>query len=260
MKRSDMNPAEPTPESREQSVPAGRNGQDLQSQARQLRRSQSTADIILTDAGPAAISRKTIIYLTLSLMVAFVLLYLLLSPATHETMSQRSDTLAMVLAEGRETVQEAVPMNEHQEVAAPLPPEAKPERREEPFEIKTAPVAVTPPATPPVTTPRTTTRRPPPPPQAKPQPKPKPAGPEQEAYQLLMEAKPIFASMVSGPSAQYAYQKYTAEDKGEGVYLFNFQFIRTDTGSEESFLWQVNLTNETIRPIGLNAAKLDRLN
>jgi len=246
---SDLNHAAPTPESRENSTSAGRNGQDLQSQARQLRRSQSTADIILTDKEPAAMSRKTVIYLTLSLMVAFVLLYLFLSPATHETMSQRSDTLAMVLAEGRETVQEAVPTNEHQEAVAPLPREAKPAGREEPFEIQSAPVQVTPPA------PR---RTPPPPP--KPKPQPKPAGPEQQAYQLLLEAKPVFASMVSGPSAQYTYQKYTAEEKGEGVFLFNFQFTRTDTGAEEHFIWQVNLANETIRPIGLNAAKLDRMN
>jgi hypothetical protein len=256
-----MNPTNQAPTPPESPEPKKANGQDLQSQARLLRRSQSTADIILTDKGPAPISRKAIIYLTLSLLVVFVLLFLFLSPATHETMSQRSDTLAMVLAEGRETVQDAVPENEHSEQAAPAPREARPVGDDEPYKIEAEPVEVTPPATKasaaPPAAPRAERPAPPPP---KPQPKPAPAGPEQQAYQLLMESKPVFASMVNGPSSQYAYQKYTVEDKGEGVFLFNFQFTRTDSGGEEHFLWQVNTASQTIRPIGLNAAKLDRLN
>ena len=241
---------------------------DLRAQARMLRQRQSTADIILTDSRPPVISRRAIIYICLSAVLLISLAYIFLAPESSNTMSRRIDTMATVMAESRETEQPAAPENEHQ--PDPDQPEKAelPEGAQNPFTVN--PADATPDATgrQPATS---TARKSPAPSQAKPTaqaPPPAipavkkpsgPAGPEKEAYNYLLDTKTVFASMVQGVSAEYNFDRYSVDEKSEGVFLFTFYFTEDGSGEAATFIWQINMNTRTIRPIGLNATKVSRL-
>jgi len=243
--------------------------QDLLAQAQMLRKGQSTADIILDNREGVSISRKSIIYITLSVLILFFLLFLFMSSATRETMSKRTSTLATVLSDNQQTVLEASPENEYKE-GEKSETDSIPERSEEPVAIKVggppsppsdilstdpspAPKPVSAPAPP-----ETKAVRKAPTKKKPPQPK-LPAGPEQEAYRFLITTKPSFASLVEGKSAEYRFQKYTVQTKSERVLRFDFLFLKESSGKETHFIWEVNLEAGAVRPIGLNAARIDRL-
>jgi 3'-phosphoadenosine 5'-phosphosulfate (PAPS) 3'-phosphatase len=243
--------------------------QDLLSQARRLRQNRSTAEIILEEE-PARLSRKAIVYITLSGICLMVLLYLFLAPGPRQTLQNRSGDFAQAMASDRPTTQAATPADTYKPPPEPLP---SPEVKEEP---------VGPYGLPPSATPRTPAAVPSPPPpvrlvrSAAPATPPVTAAPRESrpapaaaavkdlptdarpAYQLLMGQKPDFAALVRGNSPDYRLLDSSAKPRGGGVYVFDFVFQHGASGEQAHFLWEVDPADGTVKPIGLTASKFDR--
>gem|GEM_PF-1017317 len=262
------NPSGEAVEAAPQLPPPASDG-DLRAQARKLRQTQSTADIILEDKAPLQ-SRRTIIYLSIAAFCALVLLFLFLSPGPRGTLENRVEAIARKGSGDGSTIQAAVPENAYQ---PPADTPAKP--LEGPFTIGPAPAGTSatpsPGATPalpptpiPAPAPRPAAVRAPasasPTPIAPP-PKPRPQGPlsaDKQAYQVLMEARPAFQSMVEGTSAEYRFRDYTTTQKTDTIYVLNFTFQRGNLAEAVNYIWEVNTALRTVRPIGLAATRLDR--
>lgn len=250
--------------------------QDLISQARKLRQTRSTAEIILEDKEQPRFSRKTMIYGGISGICLFVLLYLFLAPGPRQTLQDRAGDFSQAMANDRPATQAVAPANAYTPPPAAAAPAAEPPAG--PYTIpagssaaQPAPAAV--PAEPPAPAPSPRSPRAavpempapaPAPPPRKTQPAPSPAAAPgiptdaRPAYQLLLELKPAFSGLLKGDTDEYRLQDSSVREKGSGLYVFDFVFRQGAAAEPVHFLWEVDTGARTAKPIGLAAAKFDR--
>lgn len=266
---------------------ADRAGQNLLAQARRLRQSHSTADIILDDRAAPRISRRTYLYLLLALGCLIVLVYLFTAASSRRTMENRLAQISRTSAKLPPTVQSTSPENEHapEPVAATTGADGRPVG---PFDLasgtsrSTVPIPPVPPSTKPAGTLQPAPQSPRPPQSAsqiRPDPARQPGAPARTtahppgsgakgagsggagspAYQLLLDSRPAFAAMLRGGSEEFHYQDFTATPKGENLSVLDFAFRRGSTEEIAHYTWEVDTQARLVRPIGLNAARFDRL-
>lgn len=241
---------------------------DLKNQARQLRRALSTADIIMVEDHDTRVSRKTYIYLAGAMGSLVLILALVLMPATRATLADRTDRIAQIgTGANPATDQAALAANERQP-ATPSSAEGEPVLpggftigSDTPQTPATAPIGAAPPPSAPQVL--RAAQRPAPPapaaPAAKPTPRPSaPATPQGDAYRLLLAQRPAFADLVNGGSAEYRYVEHKATAKDDSAFVLDFTFRKGDAGEAAHFIWEVNLADQTIKPIGLATARFDR--
>lgn len=255
-------------------VKTGQATLDLKAQARSLRKTQSTADIILETA-PAKSINRMYIYVTILALSLVVLIIIFANPASRQVLGDRSGQVAAAFSPGASTTQTAAPPAgtspalpgtrvEITEPPAPYGPVSIKNGIAEPAAPPAPavrPVAA-PPAAParPVQTAATNPSRPRA--TASPQPVlksvPVAAGPEKAAYQLLLTSKPFFSDMLAGKYSEYTYKEYTATPRENGATLFDFTFLKGTDGEPVHFLWEAHPGQATVRAIGLSTSRLDR--
>jgi hypothetical protein len=255
--------------------------QDLISQARKLRQTRSTAQIILKDKQPPRFSRKTLVYASLAGACLLVLLYLFLVPGPRNTLQDRAGDFSQAMASDRPASQAVAPANAYTPPPADAASSAAAEPPAGPYSIETGTPAVwpapgaaaaEPPAPPPPPPPRSQRAAAPEAPAPAPAPaprKPQPAvstaaaargipAEARPAYQLLLELKPAFSGLLRGDTEEYRLQDSSAQAKGPGLYVFDFAFQQASAGEPAHFMWEVDLGSRTAKPIGLTATKFDR--
>lgn len=258
-------------------TPASAEGQpapspaDLRSQARQLRRALSTADIIMVEDRDTRFSRKTYIYLAGAMGSLVLILALVLMPATRATLADRTDRIAQIgTSASPATDQAALDANARPSVA-PASDEGEPVIPSG-FTIgsgapQTAAATPSPPAAPQVlrapnrpASPAAAASAPSAAAPARPAAKPPavPAARQSDAYRLLMAQRPAFADLVNGGSDEYRYVEHTATARDDSTHLLDFTFQKGPAGEPVHFIWEVNLATQAIKPIGLAAARFDR--
>ncbi len=249
-------------------IPAKRPEEDLLAQARKLRRNHSTADIILDTRESTGLSNRVWIYLGLCVVLLATLFYLFNSPGSRQNMEERANLLSTVLAGDKTTSQTVSPENEHMEGRDSGAAVTRSDSPAGPFEISTKKTAtLTPPPPPPApakaapkTTAASSAPAAAPPVHRKPKPKPAaPLTPEKEAYHFLLESKPAFAGLVEGDTEEYRFKSYTTNTKDDGTFQFDFVFQKGNLGTDTHFIWEVKLADKSIRPIGLNSVRFDRM-
>ncbi|NLI47923.1 MAG: hypothetical protein GX414_12530 [Acidobacteria bacterium] len=245
---------------------------DLRSQARQLRRALSTADIIMVEDHDTRFSRKTYIYLAGAMGSLVLILALILIPATRTTLADRTDRIAQIVTSANPaTDQAALDANEQSPAAtasdegepilpsgftigsgapqsaaaAPPPPSAAPQ-------VLRAPNRPAPPAAVASAPPAATAARPAAKPPAV------PAARQSDAYRLLLAQRPAFAELVNGTSDEYRYVEHTTTARDTATHVLDFTFQKGRTGEPVHFIWEVNLATQAVKPIGLAAARFDR--
>ena len=255
--------------------PAGE-AQDLISQARKLRQTRSTAEIILEDKQQPRFSRKTLIYGSLAGVCLFVLLYLFLAPGPRTTLQDRAGDFSQAMASDRPATQAVAPANAYTPTPAATAPATEPPAG--PYSIPSGTPAA--PPAPPVVSAEPTAPPPPRsqraaapespvlatvPPPRKAQPAPSAAAPARgipadarPAYQLLLELKPAFSGLLKGDTEEYRLQDSSVREKGSGVYFFDFTFQQGSSAEPAHFMWEVDTGARTAKPIGLAATKFDR--
>lgn len=244
---------------------------DLRSQARQLRRALSTADIIMVEDRDSRFSRKTYIYLAGAMGSLVLIMALILIPATRTTLADRTDRIAQIgTSASPATDQAALDANERPS-AAPASDDGEPVLPGG-FTIgsgapQTAAAAPPPPAAPQVlrapdrpTPPAATVSAPPAAAAARPAAKPPavPAARQSDTYRLLMAQRPAFAELVNGASDEYRYVEHTATARDDSTHVLDFTFQKGAAGEPVHFIWEVNLASQAVKPIGLAAARFDR--
>ena len=256
---------------------AGAEAQDLISQARKLRQTRSTAEIILEDKDQPRFSRKTLIYGSLAGACLLVLLYLFLAPGPRKTLQDRAGDFSQAMASDRPASQAVAPANAYTPPPAdPAAPATEPPAG--PYAIPSGT------ATAPAAAPTQLPAPPPPPPRSqraaapetpapaaapaprKAQPAPPPAAASargipaeaRPAYQLLLELKPSFSGLLKGDTEEYRLQDSSVREKGSGVFVFDFVFQQGSAAEPAHFMWEVDLGGRTAKPIGLAATKFDR--
>lgn len=258
-------------------TPASAEGQpapspaDLRSQARQLRRALSTADIIMVEDRDTRFSRKTYIYLAGAMGSLVLILALILIPATRTTLADRTDRIAQIGTSTSPATDQAALDANARPSAAPASNEGEPVMPGG-FTIgsgapQTAATTPPPPAAPQVL--RAPNRPAPPtaaaaaPPVAAParpavKPTAVPAARQSDAYRLLMAQRPAFAELVNGASDEYRYVEQTATVRDDSTHVLDFTFQKGAAGEPVHFIWEVNLATQAVKPIGLAAARFDR--
>ena len=251
-------------ENQQDLTPEEKKVKDLMEQAKRIRQQLSTADIILEDEKPL-VSKKTIIYISLLILSLAVLVFLFANTSTKQKMQERVSKIARAISSPESTTKNVTPENEHKQ--------AKP--KEEiygPFnateDIKRAKSTL---SSPPVIKREKVTS-----PIGRTKPKKRiitkankkkrnikkvqiTLTPEKEAYSFLLAEKKAFAGLVNGDSDQYHFQNYSVRKKGEDIFLLDFLFMKGTPGHAVHFFWEVNMSTHTIRPIGLETVRFDRM-
>jgi hypothetical protein len=249
---------------------------DLISQARKLRQTRSTAEIILEDKQQPRFSRKTLIYGSLAGACLFVLLYLFLAPGPRKTLQDRAGDFSQAMASDRPASQAVAPAN-----AYTPPPAAASPATEAPAGPSAIPSGAAPPQAAPAAAPAAPAAPPPPPrsqraaapeipsPAAVSAPRKSPPATAaatargipadaRPAYQLLLELKPGFSGLLKGDTEEYRLQDSSVREKGVGLYVFDFIFQQGSSAEPAHFMWEVDTGGRTAKPIGLAATKFDR--
>ena len=244
---------------------------DLRSQARQLRRALSTADIIMVEDRDSRFSRKTYIYLAGAMGSLVLIMALILIPATRTTLADRTDRIAQIGTSTSPATDQAALDANARPPATPVSDEGEPVLPSG-FTIgsgapQTEAAAPPPPAAPQVlrapdrpTPPAATVSAPPAAAAARPAAKPPavPAARQSDAYRLLMAQRPAFAELVNGASDEYRYVEHTATAGDDSTHMLDFTFQKGTAGEPIHFIWEVNLASQAVKPIGLAAARFDR--